>query len=277
MTDEHHAAGASPATQHASLTQALIVGHDDFEGGYRLLELEAPEVAAAVKPGQFVHVRIPGLDAALRRPFSIYRADDKRLSILYKQVGKGTAVLAGCPAGTRLSLLGPLGNGFPPCPADRLPVLIAGGYGVAPLALLAQRLQRTGVLFVGGQTARDILCVEDFRRLGWEVHLATDDGSLGTRGWVTVALDAWIAARAADRDPPPECYACGPDGLLKAAGQRTSANGWNGWLSLDKHMGCGYGACLACVQRVRRPDGLTAWTRVCKEGPVFEARDIVWA
>ncbi len=256
------------------LDDAVVLEHSACGAGYRLLLLRAPAVAPVVAPGQFVHVQVPGLDGAvLRRPFSVYRADGDRLGILYKVVGRGTAVLAGAQPGARLSVIGPLGNGFPLDPgAGRLPVLVAGGYGVAPLSLLAARLPAPGAVFIGGATAADLLCVGEFGTLGWEVHLATEDGSRGVTGRVTVALDAWLETAPAGV----VFYACGPDGLLRAVGDRALARGEKAWLSLDKHMGCGVGACLACVQRIREADGTEAWKRVCRDGPVFEAREVVW-
>ena len=103
------------------------------------------------------------------------------------------------------------------------------------------------------------------------MRLATDDGSLGMRGLVTTPLDAWLSDAAQE----PEFFACGPNGMLKAVGERAIAGNWKGWLSLDRHMGCGVGACLACVQKIRR-DGAETLARVCKEGPIFESREVVW-
>ena len=127
---------------------------------------------------------------------------------------------------------------------------------------------------IGGSTAHDVLCVKNFSALGLDVRVTTEDGSLGEKGLVTDALDSWL--KGCKASPAPEFYACGPDGMLKAVGDRAIAGGWNAWLSLDKHMGCGVGACLACVQKVRLNDGAETWARVCREGPVFESREIVW-
>lgn len=244
-----------------------------LKSDYYVLTFRVPEVAAAAQPGQFVHVRIPTLhEARLRRPFSIYGADAAQglLYILYKVVGKGTQRLSELSTGDNFPILGPLGKGFPLTPKGT-PFLVAGGYGVAPLYFLATRLPVKGSLFVGGRTAADVLEVERFKDLGWKVHVATQDGSLGTKGFVTLPLDEALAA-----EPNAELYCCGPDGLLKAVGERAIARGLQGWLSLDKHMVCAVGACLACVQTLRRADG-TQWVgRVCQDGPVFESREIVW-
>jgi dihydroorotate dehydrogenase electron transfer subunit len=255
--------------------EAVVLSHEDAAAGYRILTLQAPELASTVKPGQFVHVQIPNLDGAvLRRPFSVFTAEQDRLSILYKRVGRGTAALQPVKAGDTLNVLGPLGVGFPLDRHGTFPLLIAGGYGVAPLFFLAQRLPKPGLLLVGGATREHVLLVDRFKAIGWPAEIATEDGSLGEQGRVTVLLERWLTQRQPG-DLPPEVYACGPDGMLKAVANRIQAGGWNAWLSLDKHMGCGVGACLACVHRLRRK-GTTGWGRVCKDGPVFESRDIVW-
>ena len=194
---------------------ALILSIRPLAQGYQVLTLAAPAIAAEAKPGQFVHVRVPSLDAArLRRPFSIYDADPVtgRLHILYKTVGLGTRHLAALPVGTELPVLGPIGRPFPLNP-EGIPYLIGGGYGVAPLWFLASRLPRKDILFVGGRTAADILETDRFEEAGWEVRIATQDGSRGTMGLVTAPLDAALADK-----PQAELYACGPDGMLRAVG-----------------------------------------------------------
>ena len=257
------------------IEHGTVTAHESIGPHYRVLTLRVPTIAPVARPGQFIHLRVAMLhDAVLRRPFSIYRIEGDLLSILYKTVGRGTEAMRTLASGDTLSVLGPLGNGFPfPPDAGRTPVLIAGGYGVAPLHLLARRLSRKGVLFLGGAGADDILLADDFRQLGWNVQVATEDGSVGTKGRATVPLDAWLTARVAEVTP--EFFACGPNGLLKAVGLRAIRDGYTAWLSLDRHMGCGVGACLACVQKVQL-DGQETLVRVCKEGPVFEARQVVW-
>ncbi len=249
-----------------------ILNIHTLTSGYAVLTLKAPEIARDACPGQFVHVRVPTLEASrLRRPFSIYDADPESglLYILYKNVGLGTNALAQLPVGTTLTVLGPIGKPFPLDPQGE-PYLVAGGYGVAPLWFLANRLPRKGTLFVGGRTAADILETQRFIDLGWKVCIATQDGSLGETGLVTKPLDAALA-----QNPNAELYACGPDGMLKAVGERAITYHIRGWLSLDKHMVCGVGACLACVQKIKRA-GSERLERVCVDGPVFEAREIVW-
>lgn len=258
------------------LENVTILEHRDYGAGYRLLRLAAPQTAPLVQPGQFVHLRIPRLEASvLRRPFSVFKAEDGVLELLYKAIGRGTGVLSAALAGEKISLLGPLGHGFPlDLPADRVPVLVAGGYGMAALYLVARRLPVKGVVFVGGRSAPDILCVEEFEAHGWKVHVATEDGSRGVRGLVTGPLDAWLAEGRGGKTP--EFFACGPNGMLEVVGQRAMQNAWRAWLSVDRHMGCGVGACLTCVVKLQDTDGAWLWARACKEGPVFESRQIHW-
>jgi len=253
---------------------AKVRSQETLSADYRCLVIEAPAIARAAQPGQFVHLRVSGLEtSALRRPFSIYRAEGDLLFLLYKTVGRGTEQLNRLRAGDTFALMGPLGNGFPLDTGGRTPILVAGGYGVAPLAFLASRLPARGVVLIGGRTAADILCEDDFTALGWEVRTATLDGSRGENGLVTLPLDNWLAAHPAS---PAVFFACGPYGMLRAVAERAASVLAPGWVSLDKHMVCGVGACLACVQRMRRPDGATWIARVCRDGPVFPAAEVVW-
>lgn len=252
-----------------------VIRQTPLTAGYWSLELDAASIAGQARPGQFVHARVPGLEqVALRRPFSIFGARDGVLKILYKTVGRGTEQMNRLLPGEPVQVIGPLGNGFPLEPKG-VPVLVAGGYGVAPLCFLASLLVQKGVVLAGGRSADDVLAVEEFERLGWQVRVATQDGSRGEKGLVTVLLDQEMARLTAE-GLCAELYACGPDGLLRAVGERAIAAGFRGWLSLDTHMVCGVGACLACVQNLKREDG-TMWIgRVCHDGPIFEAREIVW-
>ena len=254
-----------------------MVEHRSIQGGYSLLVLRSPSVAPAVEPGQFVHVRVPNLgESILRRPFSVFSTNGDELAILYKNVGRGTRTLQHLRRDETISIVGPLGHGFPAPDAAKFPVLVAGGYGMAALHLTARASALKGVAFFGGRTAADILCVREFLALGWDVQVATEDGSLGTKGRVTDVFDAWKAG--AGRDRVPEFFACGPNGMLKAVAQRALANGWTAWVSMDSNMGCGVGACLTCVVKTRANPETTDWTwsRACREGPVFECRQVVW-
>ncbi|MGE4490096.1 MAG: dihydroorotate dehydrogenase electron transfer subunit [Kiritimatiellales bacterium] len=256
--------------------KTTVLEHRSFQGDYRLLKLAAPLVGPQVLPGQFVHVKIPRLEQAiLRRPFSVFKADSDSLSILYKAVGKGTAAMRSVVEGEEINLVGPLGTGFPMLGKNKtVPVLIAGGYGNAALYLQAAALPVPGLAFFGGRSAQDILCVDEFKALGWDVRITTDDGTLGTKGLITVELDPWLETQK-DRFQTLELFACGPNAMLKAVGDRAVKKGVTAWLSMDRNMACGVGACLTCVIK-RKTAGGWEWVRCCKDGPVFNAEEILW-
>lgn len=257
--------------------KAEIVAHSDAGPGYRFLVLDAPRLAAALEPGQFVHVRVPRLEAsALRRPFSVFDADDGRVTLMYKIVGRGTEALAKSRVGDFVDVLGPLGHGFPTA-CSGVPLLVGGGYGVAPLHFLARRLRDPrAVLFIGGRTKDDLLALDRFAELGVDVRTATNDGSAGAKGFVTEPLDDALAALR-ERGERFELFTCGPDGLLRAVAQRAVGTGMPGWISMDRHMVCGVGACFACIQQIRGADGRPFNARCCVNGPVFKAVDIIWS
>ena len=253
--------------------KATVLEHDNFQGEYRILRLAAPAIGPQVKPGQFLHLKIPNLTARiLRRPFSIYKADAEGVCILYKPVGRGTDLMIPLQVGDTVDIIGPLGNGYPQMKKESLPVLIAGGYGNAALYLKAKELPVKGVAFFGGRTAEDILCVEEFKNLGWDVRPTTNDGSLGTAGLVTDAFDPWMAEQDVESL---ELFVCGPGPMLKAMGDRAIEHNFTAWLSMDENMACGVGACLTCVIKRKTDDGWE-WARCCKDGPVFESREIIW-
>lgn len=255
---------------------AVVLEHEDIQGGYNLLRMRAPSIAPRVKPGQFVHVLIPHLgEALLRRPFSVFRAEGDELAILYKGVGRGTKTLQYLRNGETLELIGPLGHGYPDLTEGNYPVFVAGGYGMAALYIAARNFPVKGVAFFGGRTEADILCVKEFEALGWKVIVTTEDGSIGTKGRIPDALDPWLADEGASLNP--EFFVCGPSGMLKAVAERSLKKKWPAWVSVDNNMACGVGACLTCVLKVHgdNEDGWS-WARACREGPVFNAEEIVW-
>ncbi len=259
------------------LHETPVISNLPLSGGYYMLSLGAPELSTEAKPGQFVHLRIPNIEASsLRRPFSICDAEVGVIKILYKVVGRGTEAMARIAVNETVNVMGPLGNSFP-CPVDdKMPLLVAGGYGVAPLYFFAKNSTTKGALFVGGRSEQDILLVEDFTKIGWETYVSTDDGTLGDKGFVTQILDKWQGAHPATKI---EIFACGPDPMLAAVDTRAQNWGVEAWLSLDRHMGCGVGACLGCVQKIRRKtnSGTEEYmARVCRDGPIFRANTIVW-
>ncbi len=211
-----------------------------------------------MRPGQFVNVSLPGF--FLRRPFSVSEWTSETLTLVFKTVGKGTALMTELPAGTELSVLLPLGNGFDLDAAGERPLLAGGGAGVAPMVGLAQKLRQKCTVILGFNTSAEVFALDNLRYLGCRVLVATADGSEGIRGFVTAVLPEVPDATY--------LYACGPTPMLRALDE---ASRLPGEFSLEARMGCGFGACMGCT--IRTKNGLK---RVCKEGPVFKREEIEW-
>ena len=211
--------------------------------------------------GQFVNIALDGL--YLRRPISVCDYEDGVLTLIYKAVGEGTELMAGLEEGKELDILVGLGNGYDTNKSGDAPLLIGGGVGVPPLYALCKKLIGEGkkpTVILGFNTAEEVFCKEDFEALGAKVLVATADGSVGTRGFVTDAmrkLDAYTYF-----------YTCGPLPMLKAVFGATATSGQ---FSFEERMGCGFGACMGCSCKTNFGN-----KRVCKDGPVFEKEEILW-
>jgi dihydroorotate dehydrogenase electron transfer subunit len=253
-------------------TVQIVSNERDTDSYFRLV-VRAPQIAPLIQPGQFAHIRVlPMKDALLRRPFSIFQAEGDTFSILYKTVGKGTKVLSRMRADEKLNVIAPLGRGFTvPKSGGEAPLLVAGGYGMAALYLLAQRSPQRGIVFVGGQQRVDILCEKEFRALDWDVRVTTEDGSHGEKGIVTKPLMDELRRKM----PHQKVFACGPTPMLKSVGKISKEFNVPAELSMDEHMCCGVGVCLTCVIPVKTGDGWE-YQRSCTEGPVFDSRQILW-
>lgn len=224
-------------------------------------------------PGQFVHLEVPGGDLLLRRPVSLYRVDRQagRFSLIIRRKGEGTARLCALEPGALLDLLGPLGRGFTLPKGARRIALAGGGIGVAPLLYCAQKWPDvTFDVFAGFRSSECAYGVERFEALGCRMHLATDDGSLGTRGLVTGLLAAHLREQACDG-----VMACGPLPMFRALGQVMDGHPDVPCLiSLEERMGCGVGACRVCACKIREA-GEERYLRVCRDGPVFPLDKVV--
>ena len=221
--------------------------------------LLAGDTSAITAPGQFVNIALDGL--YLRRPISVCDAEEDRLTLIYKVVGKGTAQMAAMDPGETLDILAGLGNGYDLSVAGDKPLLLGGGAGVPPLYLLAKKLIAQGkqvTVCLGFNSAEEIFYEDEFRALGADVRVATVDGSHGEKGFVTDIL-------------PKTCthyYACGPEPMLKAVYRTVPGSGQ---LSFEERMGCGFGACMGCSCKT-----ITGYKRICKDGPVLRKEEILW-
>ncbi len=218
------------------------------------------------KPGQFLMIEVPG--SALRRPFVIVEKEAKDLRIVFKVRGKGTKTLSGLEPGAELKLLAPLGNSFPELPKGYSPLLLGGGIGVVTLLPLAKLYSKkcSASIILGADTAGSLILLDDFKKCS-KINTCTDDGSAGKKcNSVQLAKD-----HIKNSKEKFAVYACGPEPMLEAAAKMCKELKLPCFVSLEERMGCGVGACVCCVVRTR--DGLK---RVCKDGPVFNAEEIIW-
>jgi dihydroorotate dehydrogenase electron transfer subunit len=256
-----------------------LVRREPLEGAYVLLTYRHPEVAHQARAGQFVMIKA-GLSAEppLRRPFSVLSVDpaEDTFTLFLKAVGAGTRALAAMAPGDLAQCLGPLGRPFEAPRDGRAPLLVAGGYGIAPFLLFCDELRRAGHeprVFYGGRGAADLQLRAPFDARGVALVPATEDGSLGRRGRVTEVLDAWL-----EHDTrPATLYGCGPDAMMHALARLGARRGLPVQVSLDPWMGCGVGTCLGCVVWIQRAgEPRPKYRCACTEGPVFDADVVVW-
>lgn len=258
--------GRQPAVE-----SVAVLANTRVAPGVGLVVFDAPKTAAAIRPGQFVHLRIAeGRDFVLRRPFSVFQAGAGKIEVLYQIVGKGTLALAEAGPGVQMDVIGPLGHGW--VVPDGVPhaLLVAGGLGVAPMGMLANELARIGVavtLALGAPTAERLLARDVFERSCRAIEVATDDGSEGRKGLVTLIVDELIVSAR-----PDVIFACGPEPMQRAVAARAAEAGIACQVSLERLMACGVGACLSCVVST-----VHGRRRACVDGPVFDAAEVVWA
>ena len=222
----------------------------------------AGDVSGVTRAGQFVEIALDGL--YLRRPISVCNYEEGELTLIYKVVGKGTDLMSQMAEGTQLDVLTGLGNGFNIDHECEKPLLVGGGVGVPPLYRLTRDLIARGkevTVVLGFNTESEIFYAEKFEEAGAKVIIATADGSVGIKGFVTNA----IAESGVEAD---YFYSCGPLPMLKALCQSLEIDGE---VSLEERMGCGFGICMGCSIQTTK-----GARRVCKEGPVFKKEEVIW-
>ncbi len=271
-----------------------VLSNKNIKSNYWHMCLDVNKMSSFCTPGQFITIKLgDNSQPFLRRPFSIYGVSANSIEILYEVLGEGTRILSSQKKGDILDIIGPLGNGFtyPPSAIRHPLILVAGGMGVAPLLFLAERLAYSverracrknkrlklsvirhppsATVLIGAKTKEGILCEKEFKNLGYDVKITTDDGSAGFKGRVTELLKNLLNAKRSTLNAI--IYACGPKLMLREAARICSQSKISAQLSLEAHMACGIGACLGCVINTG-----VGFKRVCKDGPVFKAQEIVW-
>jgi dihydroorotate dehydrogenase electron transfer subunit len=272
--------------------ETVLVRNECVAESTYLLRVAAPAIAAAAVPGQFVMIRLAGVDAPLiGRALAIWDIQPDEdgnptyIDLIYLKKGTFTTACAESPLGTKVSLWGPLGNGFADRPCDLL-IMAVGGIGQTPMLLLgreaigAQRFGRQngwarGVELIYGARRESLLAgVPDFRDAGFEVRLCTDDGSAGRQALVPDVLAQRLDGLTGDQSI--RVVTCGPEIMMEKVAGVCRDRGIDCQVSMETPMACGIGICFSCVAKVKQADGEWDYKRTCVEGPIFDAEKIVW-
>ena len=264
---------STPIVSLAEITQNAEIAPDIY-----MMELQAPEIAQNANPGQFLHIRCSDtVSPLLRRPISIADVDEKtgKMKIIYRVVGEGTHLLCQKTPGNRVDIIGPLGKGFPLPDRGKTSIIIGGGIGVAPLLYLAKKIaeeqksDNSPIAMLGFATKQEAFGIEFLKSLGIKVIIATDDGTLGHKGFPTELLEEYFKQH---QDKPGRVfYACGPKLMLSGIKAIAARENIRAYFSLEERMACGVGACIGCSVKSSRE----GYKKVCKDGPVFEAGEIM--
>ena len=254
-----------------------------------VLNFKCPEITSQAKPGQFIQLKPLNTGSTIwPRPFSIHRVNDGIVTITVKRYGKITNRIARLLPGDKVFVTGPLGNSFTLPTTERPLYLIAGGVGLPPLHFLCETLLRNGYspklihFYSGARTADELFTDEDNKTSGIDYVVTTDDGSSGIKGFITEPFAEELNKfRIAGNDTDPLIYSCGPMVMLKKAAE--ICNGFKCYVSLEQLMPCGWGVCNGCAVKIKKRDDTKTednrdfrLARVCREGPVFEASEIIW-
>lgn len=232
------------------------------------MKLKTDKIAKSTMPGQFIHIKVnTGLYPLLRRPISINKTDitEGIVTIVYHKAGQGTKDMSELQAGAVLDVIGPLGNSFP-ISKDKRCAVVGGGIGIAPLLELANTLTACDA-YLGFRN--EVYKTEEFQAVCDKVAIATEDGSLGYKGYVTDLLEKSISSYDV-------VYTCGPKSMMNKVMELCSMNNKECYVSIEERMGCGVGACLVCACKIKGQDEQWHHKKVCKDGPVFNAKEVLF-
>lgn len=253
----------------------IITGIAEIAEGIFRMRISSEYISANAKPGQFVNIKCcEGNDALLRRPISICSVDrpGDTYDIVFQKKGGGTGMLAGKKPGDRIDVLGPLGNSFDTGARHRRIAVVGGGIGVFPLLFVlddSRAIVRRS--YLGFRTSKLVVLENEFRFRSSSLEIATDDGSYGTKGFAPDILRRDISVEDFDM-----IYACGPEPMLRKVSQLAGEHNIECQISLEQRMGCGFGTCLACACKTANGEDGWKYSHVCKDGPVFNSRSIIF-
>ena len=255
--------------------KSKIIASEQVAKNHFKITFYSAYISNHANPGQFLHVRCSrDTYPLLRRPLSIHNVekDKDEVQILFKVVGTGTKMLSELKTGDRIDALGPLGNGFKIDTKKNVAVLVGGGYGIAPLFYLAKELKgkiKAIYAFIGAKSKDSVICNEDFKSLGVEVVVGTEDGSMGKKCLICDPVNVLLSSKIIEDQT--EIFACGPHGMLKELSSLALEKRIPCQISMEEKMACGIGTCLGCVVKTKE-----GYKKVCEDGPVFDSRDIIW-
>jgi dihydroorotate dehydrogenase electron transfer subunit len=277
--------------------KAEVISNLPLNSKNSLLTLKPSESVIDPEPGQFYMIEVcNGRDPFLMRPFSLFRKTPWGIQFLYEIRGKGTTMMKGFKDGEVIKLLGPLGKGYPEPEKDKVPLLVAGGIGIASIFSLAEIFGKKACLFYGARNREGLLMLDELKGTVGELIISTDDGSVGYKGTVVDAFNNFLTSHFSLLTSY-LLYACGHKQMLEVLSRTALKNGINGYISAEENMACGLGACLGCAiraksreqrakSRKRKVKNLNSvlslqssalcYKMVCKDGPVFPIEEIVW-
>ncbi|MBD3182486.1 dihydroorotate dehydrogenase electron transfer subunit [Candidatus Poribacteria bacterium] len=259
------------------ITDARIISIDQVKPEHFRVKLHCPYIALNSKPGQFIHVQVSNsYDPLLSRPLAVFRSQGEEFEILFRVVGKGTKILAEKCVGDNLLIVGPLGKCFPVDKKCQKAIIVSGGMGIAALMSLIEGMTDQDIhVLLGVATEKQLIGEDDLNDLGVKIHIATDDGSRGYKGFVSELLLKLINDGIISTEQ--NCiFACGPIPMLKSVAYIGQEKGIQTYVSLEERMACGIGACMGCACRVVSSGNKLEYKMVCKDGPVFNARELIW-
>jgi dihydroorotate dehydrogenase electron transfer subunit len=258
--------------------QGSIFSIESLNGKIFRLKISSPDIAEKALPGNFCHLRVnQTYSPLLRRAFSFHKVekDENSFELLIKVVGSGTEILSRKNPGEKIDLLAPLGNSFTIPKKNEDMVLLAGGMGIAPLFYLIDFLLKKKysperiTLFFGIKKKEELILTEVLVSSGIKLHIATEDGSFGYKGMITSLFHQELKEKRIEFENT-KFFACGPNPMLKEISSICTKHDLSCQVSLENHMPCGIGACLGCVVKT-----INGYKRVCKDGPVFDAREVI--
>ena len=252
--------------------KAKVIENLSLNSSHNLLTLEPVDPAAEPNPGQFYMIEAgDSYDPLLKRPFCYLKKTRETIQFLFRIKGKGTSLMRRFENGKVISVIGPLGNGYPLPQKERTPLIVAGGTGIISLFSLINKLSHNCHVFYGAKNKDELLLLNELNKLGSKIITCTDDCSFGREGTVTDVLNDFLLSTPHSLNSL-FLYACGPKPMLKAISKIAIDKEIKGCISLEENMACGFGACQGCVVNT-----ISGYKKVCKEGPVFPIEDIVWA